>query len=186
MDRTDGRVRARVVLAAVLATLGAVSCLSPSRPTPSRPACPAPRVNVRDWSVLQDESGVRFRLPRDFIERPHEAGGREWALRGDFQQYVMTGLIRSSTPVEALGRAPGPGMMEMMQCIDSVDGQAVLVQAWRTRDGTFRNGRRLDRYDVFAVVALAPSLRFYLASGGYERSTQDFALAAVRTLSVPR
>ena len=186
MDRTDGRVRARIGLAAVLATLGAVSCLPHSRPTPSRPACPGPRLDARDWMVVQDESGVGFRLPRDFVERPHEAGGREWALRGDFQQYVETGLIRSSTPVEAMGRAPGAGMMEMMQCIDSVGGQAVLVQAWRTRDGTFRNGRRLDRYDVFAVVALEPSLRFYLASGGYERSTQDFALAAVRTLSVPR
>jgi hypothetical protein len=43
---------------------------------------------------------------------------------------------------------------------------------------------RLDRYDVFAVVPVRPDLRFYLASGGYERRVQEVALAAVPTIVV--
>jgi hypothetical protein len=127
---------------------------------------------------------VVFRLPPAFVERAREAGAREWDLDGDFQQYILAGFIESSSPVVSLGRAPAAGMLEMTQCVDSIGGREVLVQAWRTRGGTFRDGRRLDRYDVFAVVEVHPELRFYLASGSYRRQTQDLALAVVRTIAI--
>jgi hypothetical protein len=75
-------------------------------------------------------------------------------------------------------------MMEMTQCVDSIGGRQALVQAWRTRGGTFRDGQRMDRYDVFAVVPVSPVLRFYIASGSHRRETQQLALAAVRTIVV--
>lgn len=127
---------------------------------------------------------MSFRVPPGVTERTREPGPRSWYLNDDFQQYLLTGFIASSSPVVSLGRAPAPGMMDMTQCVDSVAGREVLVQAWRTRGGTFRNGRRMDRYDVFAVVAVDPQRRFYVASGGYTRQMQDLALAAVRTIVV--
>jgi len=127
---------------------------------------------------------VSFRLPAAYQERAPHSGIREWDLGGDSQQYVLVGYIASSSPPATLGRVVSPGMLEMTQCVDSAGGREVLVQSWRTPAGTFRQGRRLDRYDVFAVVPVRPDLRFYLASGGYERRTQDIALAAVRTIVV--
>ena len=129
---------------------------------------------------------MSFRVPPGVTEHTREPGPRSWYLGNDFQQYLLTGFIASSSPVASLGRAPSPGMLEMTQCVDSVAGREVLVQAWRTLGGTFRNGQRMDRYDVFAVVAVDPVRRFYLASGGYTREMQDLALAAVRTIGVGR
>jgi hypothetical protein len=76
-------------------------------------------------------------------------------------------------------------MMEMSQCVDSIGGRQVLVQAWRTRGGTFRNGQRMDRYDVFAVVPVSPERRFYLASGSHRPQTQQTVLEVVRTIALP-
>jgi len=139
---------------------------------------------TRDWPVVHESAAVSFRVPPAVTEHSREPGTRSWRLNDDFQQYILAGFIASSSPVASLGRAPAPGMLEMTQCVDSVAGREVLVQAWRTRGGTFRDGRRLDRYDVFAVVAVDPELRFYLASGGYTRDMQDLALAVVRTIVV--
>ena len=127
---------------------------------------------------------MAFRLPAEFTESQREPGARKFLRHGDFQQYVLAGFIESSTPVVAMGRAPHAGMKEMTVCVDSVGGREVLVQAWRTVNGTFREGRRLDRYDVFAVVAIHPELRFYFASGSYDPHTQTVALAAVRTIAI--
>jgi hypothetical protein len=171
-------------VSAVLVACGFAGCARPARTAPSRAACPAPRADTRDWRIVQDSAEVVFRLPPAFVERARSEGAREWLLTGDFQQYVLTGFIASSSPVAALGRAPAPGMLEMSQCVDSVGGREVLVQAWRTVGGTFREGRRRDRYDVFAVVAVHPELRFYLASGSYRRQTQDLALAVVRSIAI--
>ena len=127
---------------------------------------------------------MTFRLPAAFVEQPPDGGARRWYLRGVFVEYIMAGFIPSSSPVQALGRAPAVGMMEMTQCVDSIGGREVLVQAWRTRGGTFLNGRRMDRYDIFAVFPVHPELRFYIASGSHRRETQQVALAVVRTIVV--
>jgi hypothetical protein len=140
-------------------------------------------VSSDDWTLVADSAGVSFRLPAAFHERAPREGVREWDL-GDPQQYMLVGYIASSQPPATLGRVVSPGMEEMTQCIDSVGGRGVLVQAWRTVGGTFREGRRQDRYDVFAVLAVRPDVRLYLASGGYERRVQEIALAAVRTIAV--
>jgi hypothetical protein len=175
----------RLALGAFMLLLGAVGgCARTQHVAPARAACPAPRISAKGWTVIADTTGVTLQLPPAYVERPSRGAVREWAERGDFQLYIITGYIASSNPAPTLGRAPGPGMLEMTQCVDSVAGREILVQAWRTRGGTFRNGQRLDRYDVFAVVPLRPDLRFYLMSGGYERSTQETALAVVRTIVV--
>jgi hypothetical protein len=171
----------------VLLLLGAAaSCTRPPRLTPSLAACPTPSDGTGGWETITDSLGVSFRLPPGFEEKAREGSARHWELGSDFSQYVTVGFIRSSSPVAVLGRAVSPGMLEMTQCIDSIAGREALVQAWRTKGGTFRNFQRLDRYDVFAVVPVTPTLRFYFSSGGYERRTQRLALAAARTISVGR
>lgn len=162
-----------------------ISCARPPRSVaPARPACPELRIATTDWVPVADSAGVSFRLPPGFREAARIGEARQWELDGDLSPYVIAGFLASSSPPAALGRFVSPGMLEMTQCIDVVGGREVLVQAWRTQGGTFRNGRRLDRYDVFAVVPVRPDLRFYLSSGGHERHTQDLALAVVRTIVV--
>jgi hypothetical protein len=151
---------------------------------PARAACPAPRVSTADWVSIADSAQVSFRLPAAYRERATGAAFREWVLGGDADHYVIAGYIASSNPPATLGRVVSPGMLEMSQCIDSAGSRDMLVQSWRTPGGVFRNGRRRDRYDVFVVVPVRLDLRFYLASGGSERRTQDVALAAARTIVV--
>ncbi len=162
----------------------AASCVRPAGIPPALAACPAPRQPTDDWRAVPESAGVSFRIPPAFVEQPSDEGAHRFYLRGDFSEYLLAGFIASSSPAETMGRAPGPGMMEMTQCVDSIGGRHALVQAWRTRDGTFRDGQRLDRYDVFAVVPVSPELRFYIASGSHRRETQQLALAAVRTIVV--
>jgi hypothetical protein len=161
-----------------------LSCGRAPHLTPARAACPPPRIATADWVTVTDSAGVSFRLPPGYREAARENGALHWELDGDFQQYLTAGFIASSSPPAALGRYVSPGMLEMTQCIDLVAGREVLVQAWRTPGGTFRNGQRLDRYDVFAVIPVRPALRFYLASGGFQRRTQELVLAVVRTILV--
>lgn len=171
-----------IVCLGLLSSIG--SCARLPRVAPSRPACPPPNVSTGGWEPIVDSDGVSFRLPAAYREAAPADGARHWELGGDFSQYITAGFIASSSPPAGLGRVVSPGMLEMTQCIDSVGGREVLVQAWRTRGGTFRNGQRLDRYDVFAVVPVGPVMRFYLSSGGFERRSQEWALAAVRTIIV--
>jgi len=171
-------------IVALCALAGLVACVRPGRVEPARAACPAPPLSTAGWVSIADSAGVSFRLPAEYRERATQAGFREWVLGSDVHQYVIVGYIASSNPPATLGRVVSPGMLEMTQCVDSVGSREVLVQSWRTPGGTFRQGRRLDRYDVFAVVPVRPDLRVYLASGGYERRAQDVALAAARTIVI--
>jgi len=172
----------RIVVLCALA--GLVACVRPGHVEPARAACPAPPLSTAGWVSIADSAGVSFRLPAEYRERATQAGFREWVLGSDVHQYVIVGYIASSNPPATLGRVVSPGMLEMTQCVDSVGSREALVQSWRTPGGTFRQGRRLDRYDVFAVVPVRPDLRVYLASGGYERRAQDVALAAARTIVI--
>lgn len=170
---------ARAALAILMA-----GCASAVRTAPSLAPCPAAKENTRQWRVVTDSAGVRFRIPPTFVEGPSGDGARRWHPHGDLSEYILAGFIPSSSPVEAMGRAPAPGMREMAQCVDSIAGHQVLVQAWRTTGGTFRDGQRQDRYDVFAVAPVGPELRFYIVSGSYRRQTQRMALAVVRTIQI--
>ena len=158
------------------------ACVHPARLVPARAACPAPRVDTGSWRAVS-QGPVTYRVPDVFARSDTDAVTYHWH-GGDTQQYITTGFIESSSPVVALGRTPYPGAHEMTQCVDSVAGREVLVQAWRTSGGVYRNFKRLDRYDVFAVVPLTATRRFYLASGSYLPETQTIALALVRTIVV--
>jgi len=172
------------LLLVAFAMVIAAGCVRPAGIAPALAACPGPGQQTDGWRVVSESAGVTFRIPPDFVERPSDEGAHRFHLRGDFSEYLLAGFIASSSPAETMGRAPGPGMMEMTQCADSIGGRQALVQAWRTRGGTFRDGQRMDRYDVFAVVPVSPELRFYIASGSHRRETQQLALAAVRTIVV--
>lgn len=182
MNAAGHHPRARLALA--VAAFIASGCVGPARIAPAHAACPAPRQDTGDWRAVAESAGVSFLVPAAFVQQPRDEGATRWYLRGDFSEYILAGFIPSSSPPPALGRVPNPGMVEMTQCVDSIGGREVLVQAWRTRGGTFREGRRMDRYDVFAVVAVHPELRFYLASGSHRPETQRAALAVVRTIAI--
>lgn len=178
------RMKLPARVAALVTVIGLGGCARLGRLAPSHAACPLPGRETGEWRAVTESLGVNFRVPATFVEHPRDSGARRWYLHGGFVEYLMAGFIPSSSPVQALGRAPAVGMMEMTQCVDSIAGREVLVQAWRTRGGTFLNGRRLDRYDVFAVVPVHPELRFYIASGSHRRDTQRLALAVVRTIVI--
>lgn len=162
----------------------AAGCVGPTRIAPAHAACPAPRQDTGGWRAVSESAGVSFLVPDGFVQQPRDEGDTRWYLHGDFSEYILAGFIPSSSPPEAMGRVPSVGMMEMTQCVDSIGGRQVLVQAWRTRGGTFRDGQRMDRYDVFAVFAVHSELRFYLASGSHRPETQRAALAVVRTIAI--
>lgn len=148
------------------------------------PACPFPAIAVDDWLVVQDSAGVTYRVPPEYVEKPPGARSRRWDLGGDFQQSIEIGFIHSQAPLVTFRRAPSIGMREMSECIDSAAGREILVQAWRTVGGTFRLGRRRDKYEAFALIPVEPGLIAYLTGGGYERRAQQLALAVARTFVV--
>ena len=82
---------------------------------------------------------------------------------------VSIGFIHAAEHWLTLRRAPSPGMHEMSECVDSVGGREILVQTWRTAGGIFRNGRRRDRYDVFALLPVRPGFTVYVTGGGSDR-----------------
>lgn len=150
------------------------------------PACPAPKIDTRGWQIVNDSTGVRYRLPPEFEERPGRIPlSRRWDLDGDFQQSVDIGIIESPDYWVSLRRPPAPGRHEMSECIDSIPGRQLLVQSWRAEGGVFRRGRRMDEYEVFALVPMTAGRTVFLTGGGFERETQALLLAIVRTIRVP-
>lgn len=172
--RTLGRLSMLIIPAA---------CAHPGRPVPARAACPAPHVDTKPWRTVS-QGPVVYRIPDGFVRSDTQTATYHWERSGDFQQYVTAGFIESSSPAVTLGRTPSPGVFEMTQCVDSIGGREVLVQSWRTRGGVYRDFKRLDRYDVFAVVPVTAMRKFYIASGSYRPETQTIALALVRSIIV--
>jgi len=100
---------------------------------------------------------------------------------------MSIGFIRGELGLQAYRRAYQPTLMlEYSECSDTVGAYKISVQAWRTPNGTFRNARRLDRYDVFAISEVQPGIYVYLTGGTYSRPTQDLILGAVRSWRAPR
>ncbi len=163
--------------------LGACHPRTAPAPIAAIMACPAPALDVSGWAAVSDSSGVTYRLPPGFRRQPddglaHHSWQYESASFGD----LAIGFIRSREFWLTLRRAPSPGMNEMSECIDSIPGRQILVQAWRTTGGIFRNGRRADRYDVMALVSIDPSITLYLTGGGSDRRFQAMLLAIARTV----
>jgi hypothetical protein len=155
-------------------------------PAPGVAACPAPALDMSRWQVVSDSAGLTYRMPDTFVEHvdtrlPH----RQWNGEGTSSGYLWVGLIRSKEFWLTLRRVPSPGMMEMSECIDSIPGRQILVQAWRAVGGIFQNGRRSDRYDMFTLVPIEPGLTAYLAGGGSDPRFQTILLGIARTARLP-
>jgi len=184
------RRRSRVGACVVIASL-ALACHGAPRSAPtltaSAPACPPPPLTVADWPVIMDSADVSYRLPDGFVERrPRDLPGRHWTYRRDGSSGTVTvGFIHSREHWTTLRRVPSPGMHEMSVCIDSLAGREILVQAWRMANGIFRNRRRFDRYDVFALLPITPGHTVYVTGGGSDRRFQEIVLAIVRTVRLP-
>lgn len=71
-------------------------------------------------------------------------------------------------------------MLEYTECSDAVGGYQMSIQSWRTPNGVFRNSRRFDRYDVFAIWEVRPGMYAYITGGTYSRPTQDLRLGSLR------
>jgi hypothetical protein len=173
-----------IVLLGVLST-GCHGPRTAPEPIAAVPACPGPALDVAGWAAIADSAGVTYRLPGGFIERPDSTlPYRRWTASDGSSGDLAVGFIHSREHWITLRRAPSPGMHEMSECVDSVAGRQLLVQAWRTEGGIFRDRRRFDRYDVFALVPITPGLTVYLTGGGSDRRFQALLLAMARTLRV--
>jgi hypothetical protein len=92
------------------------------------------------------------------------------------------GIIRGGLGLAGYRRAYQPPLMlEYSECSESVGDDRISIQAWRTPNGVFRNRRRLDRYDVFAIWEIRAGVYAYVTGGTYSRPTQDLMLGAIRS-----
>ncbi|HLA13743.1 MAG TPA: hypothetical protein VJZ25_01855, partial [Gemmatimonadaceae bacterium] len=154
---------------------------SPS-PAPAAPACPAPALPGIEWVFVEDSAGFTLALPPGFQERPAGGPFRHWTLEADFQQSLTFGIIQGGLGLSGYRRAYQPTLMlDYSECSDTVSGYQISIQAWRTPNGVFRDYRRFDRYDVFALWEVRPGVHAYLLGGTYRRPTQDVMLAAIRS-----
>ena len=92
------------------------------------------------------------------------------------------GIIRGGLGLAGYRRAYQRALMlEYSECSESVGDDRISIQAWRTPNGVFRNRRRLDRYDVFAIWEIRAGVYAYVTGGTYSRRTQDLTLGAIRS-----
>ena len=91
------------------------------------------------------------------------------------------GIIRGGLGLANYRRPYQPALMlEYTECTDAVGDYQMSIQSWRTPNGVFRNSRRLDRYDVFAIWEVQTGVYAYIGGGTYSRPTQDLMLGAIR------
>lgn len=189
--RSSGRVLYRKCLhwsGVAAATVGIVACgakrLTTPLPAPvqaAAPACPAPALDGIAWVFVDDTSGFTVALPQGFVERPSGGPFRHWDLEGDFQQSMSFGVIRGELGLAGYRRVYQPSLMlDYSECSEAVGSDQVSIQAWRTPNGVFRNYRRLDRYDVFALWEVGPGVYAWLSGGTHLRPTQHVMLGAIR------
>ena len=157
---------------------------APSGPIPAHPACPAPSVDASSWAAHTDSAGVSYRLPPALLERP--AGDlpyRQWTS-SDAVGRLSIGFSPSREHWITLRRAPSPGMHEMSECIEERSGRQLLIQAWRTEGGVFRQGRRFDLYEMLALVSVEPMLTLFVTGGASDPRFQELLLAIARTVTI--
>lgn len=182
--------RIRRAVAGACVVLALTGCRRVGVPAPATPpslaACPAPDVRPSDgWRIVRDSAEVTYRLPAGFVERQGpDLPYREWRSEGDLPGSVRIGFSPSREHFTTLRRVPSPGMREMSECVETVQGREVLVQAWRTEGGSFRGGRRYDLYEIFALVSVEPTRTLFVTGGGADRRFQGVLLTIARTVEV--
>lgn len=91
------------------------------------------------------------------------------------------GMIHGDLGLSGYRRVYQPEIMrDYSECTDSVSGYPVSIQAWRTPNGVFRDFRRFDRYDVFAIWEVRPQVYAYITGGTDARVSQELMLRAIR------
>jgi hypothetical protein len=180
-------------MAIVLGLIGlgviVAGCHGPkTAPSPSAAvaACPAPVLDLHNWTLVSDSAGLTYRVPPSFVERPDpRLPSRRWTEGGASSGSVSIGFNHMREHWITFRRAPSPGMREMTECIDSIPGRQILVQAWRTVGGRFEGGRRSDLYEVLTLVPMEPGLTLWIAGGGADPQFQRIVLAIGRTVRLP-
>lgn len=191
-------VRPRLALVAVVVLVGCrsrpIMAPTPGRgagavatPTPAARACPAPKLRSVPWVPVSDSSGIVLAMPPGFQERPSGGAFRSFASAEGYRPYMSFGIIRGDLGLAGYRRAYQPELMpDYSECTDIVNGFAVSIQAWRTPNGVYRNFRRSDRYDVFAIWETGPGAYAYLSGGTDDQPTQVLMLGAVRAWRLSR
>jgi hypothetical protein len=169
-------------VAAVLTSAGCHTRPVTPRAARSAPACPAHSRAQADWIVVTDSTGFSIDLPPGFQEHPSGGDFRHFEMTGDFNEAISVGTIRGNLGLAGYRRVYQPTLMlDYSECVEVVGGMSMSIQAWRTPNGVFRERRRLDRYDVFAIGETQPGVFAFITGGTYRRPTQDLLLAAVRS-----
>jgi hypothetical protein len=187
------RARGLLVLAvASLAACRAKPVVAPARsagspPVPAAHACPAPKLRGVKWVLASDSAGFTIALPPGFQEQGSGGAFRHWESPEGYRPYMSFGIIRGNLGLSGYRRAYQPELMpDYSECSDTVNGYSVSIQAWRTPNGVFRNYRRYDRYDVFAIWEVRPGEYAYLTGGTDDQPTQVVMLGAVRAWKVQK
>jgi hypothetical protein len=188
VDRACHRFHPRLTAMAILA-LGLGTCQRVGVPPPPRPvaaaACPGQPIDMRDWQTVPDSSGVTFRLPPSFVEQPLPGEPyRRWTSADDLSGGITIGLSPSREHFTTLRRVPSPGMHEMTECVEETQAGQILLQAWRTEGGIFRDGRRADLFEVLVLVPLQPMRTLYVTGGGSDPRFQALLLQVARTVTI--
>jgi hypothetical protein len=179
----------RIASALGMAGLALAGCQRIATPAPSPlravSACPAPDVDTRAWQLVTDSAGVRYRLPPGFTEGPRDDPPyRRFTWDGDPPGHLTVGFSPSREHYATMLRIPSPGMREMTECQEAVNGRDVFFQAWRTEGGTFRQGRRYDNFEILALVPVQPMLTLFVTGGSEDPAFQSVMLAIARTVEV--
>jgi len=150
-------------------------------PAPAARACPAPNLRRVQWVFVDDSTGFVLALPPGFQERGSGGPFRHFESAADYRPWMSFGIIRGELGLSGYRRVYQPALMpDYSECSDTVSGYPISIQAWRTPNGVFRNFRRSDRYDVFAIWEVRPGVYAYLTGGADHQPTQVLMLAAIR------
>lgn len=156
-------------------------------PAPAARACPAPKLRRVPWVFADDSAGFVLAMPPGFQEGASGGPFRHFESADGYRPWMSFGIIRGELGLAGYRRVLQPDLMlDYSECSDVVNGYLISIQAWRTPNGVFRNFRRQDRYDVFAIWEAGPSAYAYLTGGTDDQPTQVLMLAAIRAWKVQK
>lgn len=159
--------------------------VAPPAPPETFPACRTPSLDTSGWRLEHDSLGVTYRIPERFSPRPPgDLPYRAFRAADPPAGRIAVGFAPSREHYTTLLRIPSPGMHEMTECMAQSNGRQVLLQAWRTEGGIFRDGRRYDLFEVLALVPVEPTRTLFVTGGGGEPAFQEVLLAVARSVDV--
>lgn len=157
----------------------------PPAPPASLAACHTPSLDIGDWRLERDSLGVTYRVPDVARARPPgDLPYREFRVPGEPSGRIAVGFAPSREYYTTLRRVPSPGMHEMSECVADVNGRQILLQAWRTEGGIFRNRRRFDLFEMLALIPVEPTRTLFVTGGGDAPAFQAVLLAVARSVDV--